>query len=165
MISSFPTKAIANMPGIQSFLFSPYQNIASIPPAPGKKIITPVVFKPGYGFLTGYSTPGLMNLVETGAQDANGPIYDWLITGFYPGDDDSIIDLFTNMEIDRYVVLTKDNSGILRLVGINAPLNFVSVYDSGKEPGTDAKGYTFTFSGQSALRAPRYVVTEFAPPP
>ncbi len=158
MITNFPANPLANMSGLQLFSFSPYQNINTLPAIAKMKIIAPVVFKAGYSFLSGYSTIGQLNFTEKFTNDENGGLYSWLITGYAPGDSDTLVNLFEEMKTCRHLVTTVDNNRVKRLVGYNAPLDFSADYDSGKIPGTDMRGYAFTFSGQGKSRAPVYNV-------
>jgi hypothetical protein len=156
MITDFPANPVSNFAGLQLFSFSPYQNIAALPSISQKNIITPVTFVAGSQYLKGYSTTDQLSFSEKHTDDSNGGFYDWNISGYMPGDSDELINRMEEMRFSRYLVLTTDNNGILRLVGYNAPLVFTADFDSGKRAGTDNKGYSFAFTGQSRLRAPRY---------
>lgn len=158
MITDFPLNPLANLSGLQSFIFSPYQNISSIPPAGSGKITSPVIFNGGFDFFKGYSTIDQLSFLETLAQDDNLGAYTWAITGYTPGDSDILINLMEDMKRCRHLVVVRDHTGNLRLVGKNAPLYFSADFNSGKQAGTDAKGYSFSFSGQSKYRAPLYML-------
>lgn len=156
MITSFPAAQLANMAGLQSFIFSPYQNINALPAVALKLVGTDVSFYSGYAWLTGYSTISELVFTEKASPDDNGQAYDWLITGFMPGDNDTLANLMEQMSKSRHLVVTQDNSGNKRIIGMNAPLDFAADFGSGKQAGTDTKGYLFSFSGRSITRAPRF---------
>lgn len=157
MIADFPVNPNQNIAGIAAFKFAPYYFISSIPSPANKVISQAVAFKAGYGFFIGQSTQDHLNFSENPSNDVNGTSYNWLISGFTPGDSDILADLFEEMEQQRHLVLVTDQLNRLRLVGIDAPLIFTAKYSSGNTPG-DAKGYAWQFAGSSMLRAPFYKV-------
>lgn len=158
MITSFPPVPIFNLSGLAEFYFAPYQDIAQLPDVVSNRIVEEITFNTGKSLLKGYSTKVNGFFSETPDRDSNGPFYTWAVTGYLPGDSNDHADLMASMEECRHIVLTKDHSGIQRLVGCNAPLDFIAVYNTGAEPGSDPKGYSFTFSGTSRSRAPAYNV-------
>ena len=159
MITDFPGNPLTNMAGMQTFSFAPFQNISSLPPVVQNKITAPVAFNGGNRFLLGYSTIAQLDFNEKATTDENGSVYDWTITGYTPGDSDFLSALMADMmRCRQLVVLVQDNNGLVRLVGYNAPLEFSYIYDSGKIPGSDPRGYAFTFFGRGGASAPVYQV-------
>ena len=122
-------------------------------------VTDPVPLYSGLPFFKGISTVEKLGFEEEGAQDANGTIYNWKITGFYPGDEMDCLSLFSSMSKPwiTYLVVVQDMRRHQRLVGYNAPLTFNATYSSGLTPG-EPKGYTFSFTGTGLERAPRYEV-------
>lgn len=158
MISNFPDKSITNIGGLETFLFSPYHLVRSLPAATGKLITSPVVFNTGNTFLKGYATLQTLKFTEIPSPDVNGTFYTWRISGFTPGDSDVLASLMEAMEIVRHIVVAKDMAGISRLVGYNAPLDFTADYSPGDDPSS-GRGYNFVFSGSGGKRAPVYRVS------
>ncbi|MBS7565102.1 hypothetical protein KHS38_11865 [Mucilaginibacter sp. Bleaf8] len=157
MITDFPSIERAYLPGLVSFAFIPSQYIQTLPPVSQGTITQLVKLRSADRFLNGLSVIRKLSFDEEGATDDNGTIYNWKVTGFYPGDDPAAAALFAEMEADhiRHLVIAKDHAGRRRLIGYNAPLTFTAVFNSGIEPG-DAIGYTFTFTGRGKQRAPLY---------
>ncbi|WP_374949607.1 hypothetical protein [Mucilaginibacter sp.] len=157
MISSFPTSPLLNMAGQASFEFSPNYNILQLPTVIRRTVTLPIQFKPGTNFMTGVSSLGQLNFEEDSITSEGGTYYPWVISGFYPGDGDEVVDLFQDMEKVLHIVATKDFTNKIRLVGLNAPLTFNAKFQSGLVPG-EARGHAFSFTGAGLERAPYYQV-------
>jgi hypothetical protein len=155
MMSDFPGRPLTNMAGLASFQFVPYHNLGPLPPIAQNTVTNPVAFLAG-GFYTGYATVDTLLLNETQSRDDSGEVFTWEIDGFVPGDTGELGDLMYGMAKVRHLVVVRDYAGVLRLVGYNAPLTFTADYASGKQAGTDAKGYNFKFEGEGRRRAPVY---------
>jgi hypothetical protein len=160
MIQNFPTMPRFNVAGLlSSFQFIPSYYVSSWPQLNEAVVSNPVPLFDGISFLKGISTLEKLVFEEESAQDVQGTVYNWKITGFYPGDEMDCLSLFSSMSKPwiTYLVVVQDIRRHLRLVGYKAPLTFNAVYSSGAVPG-EAKGYTFTFTGTGLDRAPRYEV-------
>jgi hypothetical protein len=155
MITDFPAAPLANMPGVQGFTYVPYRYVQQLPRIIRSMAVQPILFFNGFRLYNGFSTPGELDFTETCVTSANGPTYEWQITGFVPGDDDELVNLFEEMESCRHLVCVKDKRGVQRLVGIGAPLVFTAKFNDGKKVG-DARGYSFTFANTGKNRAPVY---------
>lgn len=157
MITNFPNPPIGNMPGISSFEFAPYNTILTLPAIASCRITTDIIFKPGQGWLSGYSTINECVFNENSSKDGNGDIYEWEIPGFAPGTGDELASLMLEMETVRHVVRIREHNGNVRIVGLKAPLEFTAALSTGKVAGSDAKGYSFRFFAQSGKRAPVFL--------
>lgn len=158
MITNFPAKKIYNQGGYNSFTFSPFQLISGIQRTVANNMPSALVsFAAGDDWLSGYATVQTLAYTEDPQQDANGTFYNLTIAGYVPGDKPELEQILGEMEQQRHIVVLKDTSGILRLVGTrDMPLSFNAAFSSGANR-SDQKGYTFKFSGTSTLRAPQYL--------
>lgn len=158
MITDFPPKQGNNIGGAAGFRFVPvYLLSIPLPVARGMQITDAFNFTAG-NFYTGYATLETLQFSETAKQDDNGPVYDWQINGFTPGDSAALAQLMQDMELQRHLVICQDMAGLYRVVGYNAPLDFISIYSPGNDVSS-ARGYNWTFSGSGAKRAPVYAVS------
>lgn len=157
MITSFPNPTAPNFAGNASFQFAPYPGISLLPVIKNMAVTSAIQFQTGYQLLQGLSSLDKLNFDEQIGTDDNGAPVAWQITGFYPGINPLVIKLFYEMTWFRHIVLIKDQTNQLRLVGHSAPLIFTYSYNSGSVPG-DPKGYTFQFAGSAEKPAPFYLV-------
>lgn len=158
MITGFPSKKIYNTGGYSSFEFLPYNLVYTYPMITQGVTYIPVGLYEGHPWLKGYATAGSLVFTEEQVVDENGQPWNQTINGFVPGDKAELVFLMANMARTRYLVLLRDSSGQMRLVGTpKRPLKFTSSYGSGGER-SEQKGYHFKFTAQSLFPAPAYKV-------
>lgn len=156
MILNFPKKKSYNPGGLRGFLFVPISYIAAYPPIKDGKISTELSLLPGREWLRGYSTPYTLEFTEKPQSSPNGVYYDQVLAGFTPGDSADMLDVIQSMEDQRFALLVQDARGQNRLIGAYGyPLTFLADFATGSNRA-DAKGFSFSFSGQAVFRAPVY---------
>lgn len=154
-MNNFPKTPTINVSGAHKFQFAPFYTVLSLPEVFNKKIYDAVEFVPDSSWLLGYSTANELEFEETAKDSSNGPIYQWTISGFVPGDHPDLIVLMEEMEQSDHYVLITDNQNNCRFVGYDSPLIFLAKFQTGLKPG-EARGYKYSFTGESASRAPVY---------
>lgn len=155
MISNFPKKKAYNPGGYTSFFFLPFNEVATFPMIVNGVAVVPVGLKNGAKWRAGYATPETLLFEEEGFEDANGPFYLPIITGFVPGDKPALISLIQSLEKVPCLVILRDSLGKMRLVGsVGCPLTLTSKEGSGSKR-SDSKGLSFKFAGQALYRAPQ----------
>lgn len=99
-------------------------------------------------------------LKETGifGEKANsgnsGTIHKQSFNGFYPGINNEIVKLFSNMIYDRFFLVIKDPNKNTRIIGTkDNGAKFSFNYSSGKKYNSEP-GYEFEFEAQSRCTAP-----------
>jgi hypothetical protein len=155
MISDFTRPPLANLAGLQFFTYTPFQYVQQQARISRSLAIAPLIFYSGWRLFNGYSTIDTLDFNEKAIPTENGQSYEWTITGFIPGDSDTLVSTIEEMERNRHLVCVKDRMGIKRLVGIGAPLVFTTIFNDGAKAG-DTRGYTFTFTNTGKYRAPVY---------
>jgi hypothetical protein len=155
-MNNFPEITDENMGGCLSFRFAPYEDVLSFPTAVNGVITSPVIFKPGKGFLTGYASPGSLSLDQDQKDTPAGPAYTVLAKAFYPGSSADAASLFAEMAWHRYILEITDASGKLRLAGTpETPLRFIHRHKTGSL-AADRSGYETEFSTVQAKPCPYY---------
>lgn len=156
MISNFPSKKLYNPGGYGKFYFLPHTSVDTFPMIVSGAAQVAVGLKVGHAWLEGYSTAETLNFSEESADDAHGPFYIPIISGFVPGDRPELVSLLQTMENMRFLVKLKDSLGKYKLVGSpGCPLKLLSNFSSG-DRRSDLKGFAFKFTGQALYRAPDY---------
>lgn len=157
MITNFPLKKNYNPGGLKSFLFVPISSILSFPAIKDGKTIAPIALINSASWLIGYATPYTLIFEEPAKDSPNGIYYEQKLSGFSPGGHVELLNQIQIMEGNEFVVLAEDSRNVTRLIGgYGYPLKFVTDFSTGSNR-SDAKGFDFSFIGNSIFRAPVYI--------
>lgn len=140
-----------NIGGCVSFQFIPFEDVASINIIDStKKSIT---LKAGKSWFTGYATQQTLKYTEKQKHTENGIYYDKSIVGFVPKDTEDILELFSEMENQFFIIRYIDSNGQEKVAGtIDEPLKFTSDFDTGNDTSS-RNGHFFTFEAESTEKA------------
>lgn len=157
MLTNFPKSKTYNLGGLVGFKFVHCSAVDSWPGIFNSKVSQALLLKPGFEWLTGYSTPETLNFDEPSKETQNGPYYEKIVSGFVPGDKEELLALMEQMDGRMFILIIKDTNGQDRLIGSHGDfLTFYSTYNSGSTR-QDQKGYNFKFTGSAIFRAPVYL--------
>jgi len=157
MIGNFPFPQVFNPGGYRTFSFIPYNEVQTFPMIKNGAALLPVGLAPLSSWRKGYSTYQTLQFNEEQDSIEAGNFYKPILSGFLPGNSIEIINLITLMEAQRYfLVQAVDARGMTVLVGTpGSPLIFTAKFSSGQNR-SDARGYSFQFTGTTLNRAPTY---------
>lgn len=156
MITNFPEKPTYNSGGLKKFFFVPFLGVSENPVVVAGSAVTPLGLFPGFSLLAGYATIHTLQFIEEQNENEHGIFYEQTLTGFAPSDTQEMMDLFTEMAQNRFLIMTSDYLGKKRLVGSSDnPLAFSYKFSTGNDR-KDSRGYKFSFSGISTKAALDY---------
>jgi hypothetical protein len=153
----FPEINNEKMGGASSFNFIPQYSVSSIPNLSVNVITTPLVLKTGCAWLKGLSLPKSLTFNEVMKESDAGVLYEYTVTGSYPGQTPDLSALFAEMKPQPFVLDVTDNNNQRRLLGtLSNPVQFKYGYSSKDNPSQRPE-YTFSFSYTSQKPAPFYL--------
>jgi hypothetical protein len=139
-----------NVPGLQLLQFIPVQHVSSIPTDENSVIYDEITVLPGKGWFTGEFTPGKLDFGNEMKNGPHGPYHEIIVSGFHAHPSPAKLDNFRKMQLNRFIVLTKDYDNSMRLIGTRiSACDFSFKESSGQLGGATIRGYDITFSAIS----------------
>ncbi len=135
--------------GIGQLLFLAAEQLLALPPAQGAHLVGNLVLDAGAKWRELAGTIYTLSLDTEAEESQHGDSFSHELVGFFAGDSEAVAAQLQLMQGRRFVVLTRDYEGQLRLVGdYLGGLLFSYKLRSGKKPG-ERKGYEWTFKGRT----------------
>lgn len=160
-----------NMGGSVFFYFIPSSEVSGFTKTSDYKVSS-LVLQSGSDLSAGYASPNSLVFQATPSETEHGTVFDILIKGFYPRPGYQMMEIFSDMVNERFIVLVKDNNGNSRIAGtIDQPLSFrfseSSAQRAQEMPGIEYQFYgkvaTLPFFYTSSLEYPSLSITESDP--
>ena len=152
-MNSFPEIACDNFGGISKFYFIPVDDADSISEPDG--MVVSVTLKDGKVWFEGESSEDIAYTEEYSDTDS-GDVYSCKLSGFYPGDSDTLLDFFNDLRKITFLVMFKDLNEEWKLLGtLDIPCRFRYARVKDKE----RNGFNYSF-GVNHYDLPPFFVSE-----
>ena len=155
MIQSLPfPENTSNIGGCHTFHFIKADNVQLIVINTLHNNVSELVLKLHTAFHSGYASFRSLQFQENMRNNDSGRFFLTRISGFYPGLTNHILNIFSAMQAQEFIVVITDNNNQKRLVGTpQSPLKFTFNQASGANP-TQRNGFEFTFEGKLLCQSP-----------
>lgn len=136
-----------NMGGAPFFYFIPANEVTGFTKLSDLKV-SALILQSGSELSAGYASPNTLVFQATPSENEQGTIYDVLVKGFYPRPGYQMLEIFSQMVNELFIVLIKDNNGSSRIAGtIAQPLSF-RFSESSSQRAQEMPGIEYQFYGK-----------------
>lgn len=147
-----------NLGGIYAFKYIPISEVASLPAAIDGKVFEPLLTKDSGRWYEFYATPGTLGFSELKETSPHGDYYKAKFSGFVPKDRSDLIDAFSKMRNNKFIIDYTDYNGVRKIIGtIDEPLLFKESLDTGVNV-PNRNGTSFEFTGELRYKSPEYFI-------